>query len=581
MVLTEVMLRSLADGGAWQRGVAYYAEGRVRSIVRDGDTVVAAVEGQEPYCVRLTLLEDRLWANCSCPVGEDGTFCKHCVAVGLALIAGGQGGGPLDDRRVLADSDRFSRDVERIRTHLGAKDRSALVDMIVEQALSDDLLWQRLRVETAIDAKPIDRQAVRAAITAATRTRGFIHYREAGWFAQGIQQVVGRLAGLLERGFAEDVIPLTEHALRRVERAIEHMDDSDGHMRPILDDLQTLHHAACLKAKPDPIALARRLFEWETTGEWDVFFGAAKTYADVFGDAGLAEYRRLAEAAWEKIPFLGPGDDRRSFESNRFRITHAMETLAAQSGDLAALIEVKRRDLSSAYRFMEIAESYKEAGASDEALAWAEKGFAAFPNHTDSRLLRFLADAYRRAGREDDALQITWRGFVDRCHDLDEYQRLKAQAERMGVWPAWRDRALEHLRADRQSGRDTRLRSEWTAGPANAGSSLVAVLLWENELDAAWEEACTAGCSMEQWLGLARRREADHPEDAVRIYHDYVVHLVNQTNNASYKEAAGFVLAIRDLLRAAGDEERFPAYLSGLRQTFKAKRNFMKLLAAL
>jgi len=581
MKLTETLLREKTDEATWQRGVAYYKDGQVQNVVEDGDTLIATVEGRDVYRVRFTLLDDHLLASCTCPIGRRGVFCKHCVAVGLARIAEDPGGSSTKADDALAGLDQFSRDIDRIRQHLTGMDRSALVKQIVEQAMEDDQLLERLKIEVLTGAAQVDRKALRLAITAATRVRGFVHYREARRFAQGIVQVVHGLAGLLERGFAEDVIPLAEYALHRVERAIGHMDDSDGHMRPILNDLQTLHHAACVTAKPNPVKLARRIFEWETTGEWEVFLGAAKTYADVFGNAGLGEYRRLAEAAWAEIPYLGPGDDRRSYESNRFRITHTMEALAVQSGDLDALIEVKRHDLSSAYRFLEIATICQQAGRVEQALDWAEQGLAAFPDRTDPRLFRFLADAYRRNGREDDALRIVWRNFVDRPEDLESYQRLKTQAERMGVWPTWRERALNQLCAGRRGGKDPRHCGEWTAGAVSWRSSLVAVFLWENDPDAAWQEACSAGCSITQWRALARCREADHPDDAVRIYQDYVAYLVNQTNNAACAEAAEIVATVRNLLRTAADEGRFSDYLAELRQRFSAKRNFMRLLEGL
>lgn len=31
-----------------------------------------------------------LTADCSCPYGQEGNFCKHCVAVGLAVLAAGE-----------------------------------------------------------------------------------------------------------------------------------------------------------------------------------------------------------------------------------------------------------------------------------------------------------------------------------------------------------------------------------------------------------------------------------------------------------------------------------------------------------
>jgi len=77
---------------------------------------------------------------------------------------------------------------------------------------------------------------------------------------------------------------------RNWKAAIGEMDDSDGYMSDILHELQDLHHRACLDARPEPRSLARRLFEWEMKSDWEIFYGTAGTYADVFGLEGLAEY---------------------------------------------------------------------------------------------------------------------------------------------------------------------------------------------------------------------------------------------------------------------------------------------------
>src|SRR3712207_4273554 len=122
--------------------------------------------------------------------------------------------------------------------------------------------------------------------------------------------------------------------------------DAGGCVSGALDELEELHHAACKEGRPDPRALARRLFEWELRGHYDTFFEAANTYADVLGEEGLAEYRRLAEEQWAHVRALGPGEeDPQRIYGERFRITHIMETLARQEEDVEALAGVLSRDL--------------------------------------------------------------------------------------------------------------------------------------------------------------------------------------------------------------------------------------------
>jgi hypothetical protein len=134
-----------------------------------------------------------------------------------------------------------------------------------------------------------------------------VDYHAAHDYAAGIDDVIDSIEELLTDGYVAEVITLAEHALQAVEAAMESIDDSDGYMSGISERLQTIHLKACTKGKPDPEALARRLFAWELRTEWDTFYGAAATYAGVLGTRGLAVYRKLAEAEWAKVPSLRPG----------------------------------------------------------------------------------------------------------------------------------------------------------------------------------------------------------------------------------------------------------------------------------
>ena len=80
-------LRDLVDGKTYARGEAYFKEGRVSQMARQGATVSARVTGATPYDVKLWVTSGRIAYACSCPVGNEGNFCKHCVAVSLAILA--------------------------------------------------------------------------------------------------------------------------------------------------------------------------------------------------------------------------------------------------------------------------------------------------------------------------------------------------------------------------------------------------------------------------------------------------------------------------------------------------------------
>jgi uncharacterized Zn finger protein len=573
----------LADARSFERGEAYFATGRVRALAEHEGQVTAKVRGTREYIVKLWADGDHVGYSCTCPIGADGAFCKHGVAAGLACLGDASGSGKHGKAPKPAVT------MEDVRAYLERQDKATVVGLIMERAMDDDRLRERLLMKTARKGpKGLDLVTFRRAIDSAVSTGDFVDYRSAYDYARGIEEVIDSVAELLKEGYAAEVIELSEHALAAVEDAIGSVDDSDGHMGGILGRLQELHHAACKKAKPDPEELAKRLFAWEMRTEWDTFYGAAETYARVLGKKGLTVYRTLAEAEWARVPALGPGKDDADRYGRRFRITHIMETLAQLSGDLEALVAVKSRDLSHAYSYLQIAEVYKQARRFDQALEWAERGVKAFPDRTDSRLRDFLAEEYHRRRRHDEAMALMWAEFTESpC--LADYQKLKKHADRLPIapnatqagivgWPLWREKALALLCGALAKAKKETLKDPWGWAPRADHSELVRIFLWEKDDEAAWREASEVGCSDDLWLELAARRQKDHPEDALQVYKGQIDPTVNQKNNDAYREAVELLRKVRDLMTRLGREAEFACYLDTVRVAHKAKRNFMKLI---
>jgi hypothetical protein len=323
--------------------------------------------------------------------------------------------------------------------------------------------------------------------------REFIPYHEVYEYTRGIDEVVAEIRALANEGHGAAAVELTEYALERVEAVLGNVDDSDGYVGGVRDQLKELHLAACKQARPDPEALARCLFAWELRTPWDTFAGAVARYAGVLGQRGLATYRKLAEAEWARVPARKPGDGSPDDFSQRYRITSIMEALAEQSGEVEALVAVKQRDLSSPYAYLAIAEIYRQAKKHDLALEWAERGREAFPGQRgDERLSDFLAEEYHRRKRHDDAMAEIWAQF-GRQPCLAGYEKLKRHAGRIGQWPAWRERALDTLRRSIAQRKAAAAKDTWPWAPRVDHSELVRVFLWEKDVEAAWAEAKAGG----------------------------------------------------------------------------------------
>ncbi len=586
-VLTRDALRVLAGDRAYERGEMYASEGRVHDIAEDRGHITATVMGSARYHASLWVEGKKVRYACSCPVGDDGACCKHCVALGLAWLeraaptAGAAATGATALQKTAKKRSVGTRPLtmKDVHTHLAAERKDTLVELLMRHAMADEGLRQQLLLDTARSTRNgVNLDTFRQAISNAIESGEFVDYREAYSYFARVDDVITSIAELTDK-HPQAVVELVEYALASMERSIGSVDDSDGGTSEILDRLHALHLAACERARPDPLALARTLFEWELRSEWEIFHGAVVRYAKVLGKKGLAAYRALAEAEWARVPVLRADAGDRNRHSSRYQITAIMESLATMSGDLEALVAVKQRDLSSAYAYLTIAQLYKSAGQQDRAMEWAEKGVKDFPQRASSELRTFLAAQYRRLKRHDEAMTLLWTVFAD-SPTLEHYAALHQYAEPIGKWPVWRERALATVREGIATRGDDAKRRPAYGDTRVDGSLLVRIFLWEKDVDAAWREAEATGCSASLWMQLARLRERTHPADAVRVYQEAVERALGQKHNDAYREAVDLLRDIARAMKRSKDSPGFAAYVEAVRARHKPKRNFVKLLDA-
>jgi uncharacterized Zn finger protein len=137
--LNRRMLLELAGERSFERGEDYFDEERVRSLVEFEGMLAATVEGTEDYRVKLMVGSSGLSFSCECPYADEGNFCKHCVAVGLAWLAERKdrtGGGTVGHAGITS--------LDGAREFLEKQDKAALVEMILREALDNERACERL-----------------------------------------------------------------------------------------------------------------------------------------------------------------------------------------------------------------------------------------------------------------------------------------------------------------------------------------------------------------------------------------------------------------------------------------------------
>jgi hypothetical protein len=598
-LLAPRQLREYGWDRSYERGEEYYRAGTVTSLVQNGAHVSAAVQGTRKYKTHIWLEDGRLRSHCTCPAGG---FCKHLIATALAWNKGeAEVLGDLDD--IIAPSGKTPAPGKKgkkidLRAHLLSMDKEALAAMLLEQAVKDGALRERLNLSAAVsNPDGVDLASLRQRIDKALEPSDF-DYENPYWddddpyegYAEQMKPVLAALKTLLEKGQAASVATLAEYALAALNKQCLEMEYDLVNPEDLVDPLVSLHIRACAITKPEPLTLANWLYRLGVRDAADNFGGLPwEKYKQLLGKAGLVRFRQLAETDWAKIPALKTRDGGDSHRLLRFRLQEIVMWFAREDGDVDAQAAAAKKDLSHSGGYLAVAKIYQSAKRYDEALEWAEKGWKTFRDgyHRDAELRDLLAREYRRKRRNAEAMELYWSEFSERpC--LTRYQELKKQAEKEKAWPAWRDEAFLRMResiaaAKKKKGEQRTRSGGWVPrcydfDYGSDHSLLVEILLWEKKSEDAWREALAGGCSEEWWLKLSTWREKAHPEDCIPIWRRRIERLTQHANQGDYVPAAESLVKLGELMARTGAGKEFTAYVRTMREELRRRRNFIQEL---
>ncbi|WP_239516310.1 MULTISPECIES: SWIM zinc finger family protein [unclassified Streptomyces] len=550
---TEEDLRRLAGARSFERGFGYLS---AVSRLEIGDSAITAtVDGTDAYEVELTEDEEGgLTGWCDCPYGQEGNFCKHCVAVGLTVL--GQAEAVPRQRSAAASRTRL------LDSWLESRTREELLALVREQLADNRDLRRRLELRAATAGE--DAGIVRERILSLLDTRlfarhGYVEYADAHAYGRQAAEAVTALRTLTASGRSADAVEVAREALRTLGRTYGEIDDSDGLIGDVATGLAEAHLEACRNARPDPVETSEWLVRHLLDDANDAIDTDLFDYRDVLGEPGMARARELVEAAWR----ANPKGSAEKFLMERL--------LKADGGSLDALVAVHAADLApTGHTHLVIAKELEAAGRAAEALDWAERGLRETESDwgPDEELVTFVCDRYARTGRLADVVAIR-RDLLRARPSLAAYRQLRTAARAAGTWEgSERAGALEVLKAADQLNK----------GRWYGGSVLLDALMDDADLEAAWQTAADGYADQRQWLALADRIRDRRPADALTVYLRWIEPLRKQTGDSTYERVAELLLSARACHRTLGTEAEFATYLAALRADQKRKRKLMTTL---
>lgn len=479
----------------------------------------------------------------------------------------------------MAAKNDWQSDEGRIEAYLQGLDVAALRKLIVEASWRDDALRQKLLMAATV-ADSTGLSDVRKVVKQATRTNGFIEYREAGAYAIRLEDLGELLSQRIADG-QEELIEVIEEAIALAEEALQHIDDSGGEVMPAVVELRRVHLAACNALHPDPVALAERLYGFQMNGQWDTFHEVLPDYAEALGEEGLAAYRQRVERDWLALPTLGPEHYRSDWSTRRFQVESAMKDIARCTDDFELLVAIQAKNLSSPSCFLTLVGLFRDRGRKEEALCWVEQGIAAFPNERNDDLLSLAIELQLALGRHAEVERLAWQRF-EQAPGCGSFFKLMEVAGLIGCEAALRKRALDFLwqKVAEEEAADSRVRRSPWDKPCRG--DIVSIFLREGEAETMWDAFSGGKVDVGLWESVAEARGTTHHEEAIALYKRLLPHRVEGGSRGShYGEAFAIVKKIRALRVAHQQLGMFGDELAEIRLEWKRKRNFMKLLDAL
>jgi uncharacterized Zn finger protein len=545
----------LAGRGAFGRGVDYFDAGRVSDIESTERSTTAVVNGSQQYTVMLRHTHRHLEGACDCPASEGIEFCKHCVALALALQVRQTDASQVDKKSPNT----------KIRDYLSQQSRDSLVEELIDVAQRYPVLRESLLQKAEFSSEKLTFGQLKKLITRVTPARDLWSYREVGAYFQGLESTLDRIADIADRVEPQALLRTTEYGIQRLERVLESVDDSGGYRFGSQEILCQLHINALRRLAWAPSRLAAYLVDLTLSDSWNPFSDSPGEYNEILNDASLAAFFAEIELRMDALPKLPVGAE---FDQKNpyIRLSRFLESRAREAGDIDDLIRIKQRIATDARDYCEIARLFLDTHDTEAAAEWLNKadGLAKHDHEYD---LGLWVDLH--AARQDwgEAVRVQTTLF-EKSSDYDDYRWLLELASRMDQ--------DERVREEVKTWLHEKLNSRG-GGFGSRAFMLAQILRDEGDWQGAFETLVEHTAHQDWFEEAAAWFENARPDYACELYRLAIEAWIDRKNKTGYQAAADLLVRVKPIFAKLPDDA-FAELVTHLRETHKRKPNLMAAL---
>jgi hypothetical protein len=192
--------------------------------------------------------------------------------------------------------------------NLAALGAGRLATILVELADGDAEIKRRLRLELAAQEGGDSVAAeIGKRITALRSARSFIDWQKRRDFVRDLDLQRAMITDRVAPARADLALDLMWRFLNLAEPVINRVDDSNGSVGDVFRSACEDLGAIAVRAKPDPVALADRMYDALLANDYGVYDGLMPVMLPALGDAGASHLKGRLVQALAKRPSPGKG----------------------------------------------------------------------------------------------------------------------------------------------------------------------------------------------------------------------------------------------------------------------------------
>lgn len=586
--LTENAIQKQSTVASFQKGLEYFGEDVVSSLVLSGDILHAEVEGSQysPYQVQVKFgAREVNEAYCDC-LYDWGGWCKHIVAVLLTCIYAPE---RVEQRESLEAklADLSQEDLLTLLTKL-LKLNPKLADQVEGQI---SLFQSSKETKEYTSSKRIDPAPFRRQVRDILRSLDHMRLSEAYWHVGGViseaGQVLKQAHALVKGGNGGSTIPILEAITDEFVRGWLHLDDSDGFAGDFFSELSQVWTEAVLSTEltaTEGKHLAEKLSVWqaevEDYGIDEAFYPARAVASGEWNDPilqgilqgetpDLTEY--ISGLPWYVDDLIAAQLNVLEYQERYQEYLYLANAMGETARYLTMLVHLNRipeavaygqKHLSTVEDALAFAQSLQEAGETALALEIAELGLS-FQGFHLYQLANWLRDLAAQEGRSLLAFRAAIVAFKEQPA-LDDYLLVSELAAEN--WPTIRLDLLEYLAQFEKWG---------------AASDKVDIYLHEEMVSEAMKIVDAENPYYDIFERVVDAAIQKYPDWAIRRSKQQAEAIMDPGTSKYYHHAINWLKKTKAAYKAASKEVEWQKYLSELIASHNKKYKLRPMLEAL